>query len=897
MAKAEKWPHEFAAVVERHGLAGVIVCASLALAALAHAQDAEDGAGAASPQLVPPQLEGFVEAEVPPEALPPPGASVEVVLTLLVAPDGSVQEAEVFSSAGAPFDAAAVEAARQLVFSPATRDGQPIPARIRFRYTFDGPEVVSDEPAEDGADAAEGPGDTEAEAAPRPGALTARVLDGDGAPLEDARVFLDAVDGSVAREARTDATGEVTFEELPPNDYLVSVVADGFEALDATETVASGEALELSYRLVPSAPATDEAPRAELGVTAEVERPRREATRRTLPREVLTRIPGTRGDALRVVELLPGVARPAFGSGVLIVRGAAPGDSEVFVNGVSVPLLYHFGGLTSFYNSRLLERIDFYPGNFSVRYGRRIGGILEVEPREPAPDRNFGGILDINLLDSSILIETPLWENASLALAARRSYVDFFFAEVVPDDLFDVIAAPVYYDYQLVFNWRPSNQDRLRLLVYGSSDEFRTIFNGDEFSRPFGLELSTQFHRAQAEWRHVYDDTLQQDVTFAGGWTGLVIQAGEAFGFDAEFVPLTFRSEWKLELEEEVQLRWGLDWTYTPTVLSFRGPAPTQSEGQPAQTDPDATRAEAAFDADAYRPGVYLESSLTPFDPLTVVLGLRLDYYRDIADWSFDPRMTFRLRVTPEWTIKGGLGLFSQPPEFQETAPGLGNPDLDPITSLHASGGFEWEPDETWELGVEGYYKHIFDRVVGTPGGLPPFFTNDGVGRIYGAEVSLRANRTPGFPIFGFLSYTLSRSERQDNDGEWRLFDFDQTHILSLAVVWRIGDGWEAGGTFRLISGNPYTPVNGSIYDVAADVYRPIYGPVNSERNPFFHRLDLRIEKVFTIDYVRLAIYLDVQNVYNAMNREATAYSFDYRRSADVPGLPILPSLGIRGEL
>ncbi|HBQ15072.1 MAG TPA: hypothetical protein DEF51_29425 [Myxococcales bacterium] len=293
-----------------------------------------------------------------------------------------------------------------------------------------------------------------------------------------------------------------------------------------------------------------------------------------------------------------------------------------------------------------------------------------------------------------------------------------------------------------------------------------------------------------------------------------------------------------------------------------------------------------------------MESTLQPFEPLTVVLGLRLDYYRDISDWSFDPRMTFRLAVDPQWTIKGGVGLFSQPPEFQETAPGLGNPDLDPITSLHNSLGVEFRYDQTWRFELDTYYKHIFDRVVGTEGGLPPFFSNEGVGRIYGAELGVRADPTPGYPIYGFASYTLSRSERQDRGGDWRPFDFDQTHIFTIALVWRIGDGWEAGGTFRLVSGNPFTPVTGSIYDVAADTYRPLYGAVNSERNPFFHRLDLRIEKVFNIENVmRLAIYLDVQNVYNQQNREATTYSFDYTRSAEIPGLPILPSLGIRGEL
>ena len=51
-----------------------------------------------------------------------------------------------------------------------------------------------------------------------------------------------------------------------------------------------------------------------------------------------------------------------------------------------------------------------------------------------------------------------------VALAARRSYVDFFFSEVIPDDLFNVVAAPVYYDYQLIFAWRPLSQRPAQVL-------------------------------------------------------------------------------------------------------------------------------------------------------------------------------------------------------------------------------------------------------------------------------------------------------------------------------------------------------------------------------------------------------------------------------------------------
>ena len=43
-------------------------------------------------------------------------------------------------------------------------------------------------------------------------------------------------------------------------------------------------------------------------------------------------------------------------------------------------------------------------------------------------------------------------------------------------------------------------------------------------------------------------------------------------------------------------------------------------------------------------------------------------------------------------------------------------------------------------------------------------------------------------------------------------------------------------------------------------------------------------------------MYLDVQNVYYQSNVEAVGYNFDYSQQAYVTGLPILPSLGIKGE-
>jgi TonB family protein len=783
--------------------------------------------------VTPPRL---AEGVRPPHPAGHETEAAEVLLEITIGADGAVRDVRVVTPAGNGFDEAALEAVRSWRFEPARRGDTPMAARIRYALRFDPPEP---EPVAE----TETETETETEAETETGAET-----------------------ETETETGTEAGAETEAEaEATPDEELAS-----------------------------------------FGATAVVEPPPRDATRRTLTSEVLTRIPGTRGDALRAVELLPGVGRPAFGGGTLIVRGAAPGDSEVFLDGSSVPLLYHFGGLTSFYNSTLLDRIDFVPGNFGVRFGRRIGGILEVEPRDPRRD-GYHGYLDVNLLDASFAFEGPIGDNFTFAVAARRSYIDFFFNEIVPDGVFNVVAAPVYYDYQAIAVWRPTPTDRVRFLIYGSSDELRLVFSNPSDNDPnvrgnFGLV--TQFHRGQVSWRHLYEPWLEQDVMLSFGWTELSIGAGEAVRIDGDFLPFQLRSEWRAQLSRNVRIIGGLDWQYIPTTFEFRGAQPGQGEGMPAMAGQAGQRVAFSAEANAYRPALYLESNVRVLEQLDVVAGLRVDYFREIQSWTADPRLTGRLRLSsataPEqWSIRGGVGVFSQPPEFSESAAGVGNPNLQPIRAIHTGLGVDLRlPDPRLSFTVDGFYKHIVDRVVGTAGGAPPFFENRGEGRIYGLEVGARLEPGSSIPLFGFLSYTLMRSERQDGPEQpWRLFDFDQTHILTAALVWTIGDGWEAGATFRLVSGNPYTPVVGAINDLSTGVYRPVYGAVNSERNPFFHRLDVRVQKRFQIDDFRLILYVDVQNVYNATNREGVSYNFDYTTTTDIPGLPIIPSLGIRGEL
>jgi hypothetical protein len=168
-------------------------------------------------------------------------------------------------------------------------------------------------------------------------------------------------------------------------------------------------------------------------------------------------------------------------------------------------------------------------------------------------------------------------------------------------------------------------------------------------------------------------------------------------------------------------------------------------------------------------------------------------------------------------------------------------------------------------------------------------------GRSYGGQVLLRQELWKGF--FGWVTYSLIRSERKDHpDTAWRLFDYDQTHVLAVLVSYAIGKGFTAGARFRYASGFPRTPVTGSFYDAQADAYQPTFGAHNSIRIPDFYQLDVRIEKQFNWKQWGLNLFVDVQNVTNRQNPEELLYNYDYSVKRYITGLPTLAVVGLRVE-
>src|SRR5262249_25029542 len=263
------------------------------------------------------------------------------------------------------------------------------------------------------------------EPAPPPDNLrgVVRTADAD-VPLAGATIEVDGPRGE-HQTATTGIDGSWKFSGLPAGRYKVSIVAPGFEPVHAEEDVVEGTVAELTYRLVTKGEG--------LEVTVRGERPPREVTRRTIDQREMSRIPGTNGDALRSLQNLPGVGRPPGLAGLLIVRGSGPMDTQVFIDGIFVPLVYHFGGLSSVVPTQMLEKIVFYPGNSSAQYGRVMGGIVDVGIRAPKNDGKYHAMGQVDLIDGRVVAEGPIpgLSGWTFLVGGRRSWVDVWLKPVL----------------------------------------------------------------------------------------------------------------------------------------------------------------------------------------------------------------------------------------------------------------------------------------------------------------------------------------------------------------------------------------------------------------------------------------------------------------------------------
>ena len=715
-----------------------------------------------------------------------------------------------------------------------------------------------------------------------------RVLEkGTKKPIPYAGVYLPELE----LETTTDAMGTFQFVALPDGIHHVSVPVPDYLPYETQENVYGNVLTEVVYYLEPVIYQQDE-------IVVYGKKVKKDVSRKAISVSELKTIPGSQGDALKVVQNLPGVGTN-IDSGGIVMRGSNQEDSRVLIDGTDIPLLFHFGGFKSVYNSDLLEDVQVLNGGFGVEYGNATGGIVDVKTRRLRTDR-WHGYVDSSLLDVTALVEGPTAEGQAFAGAFRRSTIDLVLPFVLPDDEdFSLTTMPVYYDYQFAYDWQINKNNRLRFDWYGALDKIEFVTKGvsddePEFTGTIGFD--TMFHKWHIGWNLETPSGYGHDLALSVNYQVLNFNLGEKYDFELGVVSNAIKYDGHQKLNKNNNLAFGVEfwpsWASIDSTL-IRPP----KEGDVAISFSNSETITSNVDAMYYWYGMYLKDE-AQIGPVLLIPGIRFDYTPNLNAYSVDPRILARWQIIDPVTLKAAWGMYHRIPDPDEIFEPYGNDGLAFERAMHSTMGVEWTITDKIDFDFQVYYKQLSQLVTSeSDPESDRIYNNGGSGYVYGAEVFLRHRMTDRF--YGWLSYSISRSMRDDGPGtEKRLFDQDETHNLVVLASYKITKEWQVGGRFQLTSGIPYTKLNRSIYNGDNGTYIPLADSDerNTHRLPLQHQLDVRVDKFWYFNTWILSLYLDVTSVYCHANANEIAYNYDYTEDAYFRNIPIYPSLGIRAE-
>jgi hypothetical protein len=701
-------------------------------------------------------------------------------------------------------------------------------------------------------------------------------------------------------KSTTAPDGSFSIEAIPQGASEIVVNAAGYERLDLKIELKAGEIFKKRLYL--------EKIRYEgaFETTIVGKKDKRDESRRSFTQEQFLNLPGAGGDAIKAVQNLPGINRSAGFNSNIVIQGSEPQATNYLIDGHEVPLIFHFGGLSTVVFSEAIESVDYLSAGYGPEYGRALGGLVGVKIRSPRRDR-WHGLAFVDLINAGLLFEGPLSQKSGLLFSIRQSYIGDLLGAVVGDsDTFNFTVAPRYTDLTGLYDLSISDASRFRVTTIGSLDEVKFLLkkpvNNDPKSRG-NFENSTQFFRVIPQLETRYSESTESRFSVGIGWTKFDIETDQNF-LSVETWTLTPKAElqtkltpdWLVYLGTDNQISFADVALLLPNVYQAGGIGNPFSSGDDLSVNVARTLIESGL---YLRPVFHPDGSAWTFSP-----GLRGDYFNSTDEAFIDPRLALSYDVDASLRLKSSGGRYHQAPEPRESSPEVGNENLSAPEAWHlalsAEKDFRNGSSEGWSTSVGGFFRWFDDLVIRSNNQIvvngvikPEFFNNSGSGTAFGGETSLQYRAQPWDAM---LAYTLLNSQRNEPAiGEYPA-QFDQTHNINVIAGWNLANNWRISTRVRYVTGNPVTPVIGATYDADNNVFIPQRGGYYSERLDPFFQWDLRFDKKWIYDTWILSLYLDIQNVSNQANTEQIQYSYDFTQSESVSGLPVIPSLGLKGE-
>ncbi len=594
-------------------------------------------------------------------------------------------------------------------------------------------------------------------------------------------------------------------------------------------------------------------------------------------------------DISRSLQLLPGISAGNHSASGAHIRGGAPSQNLVLLDGMTLYNADHAFGLFSAVNSDAIKDVRVYKGGFPAKFGGRLSGVMEVTAKAGdfhRPRLSFG----MNQLEAHGVLEVPLAGKGALLLSGRRPFSENVAGglyERVVDALF-TNAAPAQYDLQEVklaeilsrsgirffdllgkLTWMPGKKDILALSFYSGRDKsqshetFRISFFPDSLGVVFDSvrveEKAKWGNRGYSgKWHRAWHDDLSSTtlITYSDYssehevlHSSAVARNNAAFSskgsLELSAFPLglqannhvketTFRLDNSWKLPQRHALEFGAAMTSTELALTDEGYSIRANSSLALNTFQQREKSRLL--------SLYAQDDWEPSPKLRVIAGLRANRYEPGNKINWEPRLSLSYPISQRLAVKGAWGRYYQyvmqyGNDFQDLYYGSswtlaeGN-RLRPGFAEHNIIGGKFETEnllldlELYHKRLEGIIELLDDRqFVGREGEERARLQSAGSA----SGVDLLLQKKTG-AITGWVSYSLSRARANvkpdaESGGSYPS-NHDSPHNLKLAGNYSYRN-WNFSATWQYASGKPYTvPIVAPNNDSALGVtYYFFYAP------------------------------------------------------------------------
>ncbi|MGV3657811.1 MAG: TonB-dependent receptor [Chitinophagaceae bacterium] len=747
------------------------------------------------------------------------------------------------------------------------------------------------------------------------GLLSGRVVDrATQVPLAGISVTLQ----NENRGVTTDSAGNFRFTSLAIKTYTLLFTGVGYQPQTLFNIVISaGNETIFNIEMEPAVESLSEVvvrSNRRTAAAATIESP---LSVQRLTTEEIRSNPGGNFDISRVIQALPGVGGGVGGGGFrndIIIRGGAPNENVFYLDGIEIPVLNHFqtqgssGGPQGILNVSFIEDVKLSSSAFEARYDNALSSVFQFRQRTGNPNRVQGNVR-LSATDFSTTLEGPLSKSGKTTFlaSARRSYLQFLFS------LIDLPIRPNYWDFQTKITHQLNEKTTLSFIGLGAIDEFSFAKLKDATSEKLYVLNSNPFIN---QWNYTAGITLKRLVK-----DGFVNVALSRNTFDNDIQQyqdnetklsdektLSYHSQ---ETENKLRIdvnkyRNGWKWAYgaSAQLADYSNSTFSVIRRELRDENGNIIQPQESLNFNSplnnfWRFGGFAQVSRRFFDSrLGISAGLRTDVNTFTTGGSnplqtLSPRVAFSYVLAEKWTANASLGRYYKIPPytilgFADNNGVLVNKSADYLRSDHYVAGLEFLPSNALRFTAEAFYKDYANVPVSVRNGISlsnlgsdfnvlgneAVITN-GEGRAYGFELFAQQKLTERF--FGILSYTFYRSEYNGRSGEFIPSSWDNRHLLSATMGYKLPRNWEIGVKFRFQGGAPYTP-----FDEAASQLNYLsrgqgildFNRLNTLRLGSFHSSDLRIDKKWNFRRTTIDLFLDITNWYQAKSSEPDSYTF-----------------------